>query len=200
MIVGITGGIGSGKSTVTSIFQEFGYSVVDADKISKNSLDYGTETYKKIVRRFGDHILYEDRRINRSYLAQIVFSNPEKLSDLNKITHEAVREQALQEISELKDKGITRIAYDCPLPVEKGFLDLVDYVTVVLAPLDRRFTFIKKRNPHMTDQMIQERMKNQLSDEEYLSIADYVVDNSGSMEELRCRVKAVISKIEECEI
>ena len=61
MIVGITGGIGSGKSTVTSIFQEFGYSVVDADKISKNSLDYGTETYKKIVRRFGDHILYEDQ-------------------------------------------------------------------------------------------------------------------------------------------
>lgn len=197
MIVGITGGIGSGKSSVTKIFQEFGYKVVDADQISKNSLEYGTKTYYEVVKRFGEDILYEDGGINRSYLAQIVFSDPEKLSDLNLITHRVVREQAKREITHLLDNGFSHIAYDCPLPVEKGFLDLVNFVVVVRTPMEKRIYWIKKRNPSMDEQKTQERMKNQLSDEEYMNIADYTIENTGSLEDLRQEVINVITTIKE---
>lgn len=196
MIIGITGGIGSGKSTVARIFKEFGYSLVDADQISRSSLDYGTKTYHQVVRRFGEEILFENGHINRSYLAEIVFSDREKLNDLNRITHNAVREQVLQEIEQLQNNGFSHIAYDCPLPVRNGFLDLVDFVTVVWAPLEKRISMIKKRNPSMDEEQIRERMKNQLSDEEYLSIADFKVENTGSAEQLRQEVIKLIMELD----
>lgn len=196
MIIGITGGIGSGKSTVTRIFQEFGYSIVDADKIAKNIMNYGTETYYETVERFGDGIVNEDKSINRSKLAELVFNDREKLSHLNRITHKAVREQALREINELKRRGTLRIAYDCPLPVKNGFIDLVDVVVVVWAPFEKRISLIKGRDPHMSDQKIQSRMNNQMNDEEYLSIADHVIENTGTMEQLRQKTINLILKVE----
>jgi dephospho-CoA kinase len=196
MIVGITGGIGSGKSTVTKIFHKFGYSIVDADKIARNMLEYGTETYHEAVNCFGQGILYEDGRINRSKLAEIVFNDSEKLAKLNRITHKAVREIALKEIEDLKEKGLHRIAYDCPLPVEKGFLDIVDIVVTVWAPLNKRLDLIKARNPNMSEERIRSVMKNQMSDDEYFRIADYIIENTETLEDLSRKTEAIIKKIE----
>jgi len=195
MIVGITGVMGSGKSTVTAIFQSEGYAVVDADKISRNIMDPQSEVYKNVLDEFGTSVLNSEKRIDRLKLSELVFNNPIKLTKLNEITHKAILKKVTLEIDDLKRRGENYIAYDCPLPVKHGFMDVVDVIVVVIAPMERRISFIKKRNPNLSIEQIKSRIKNQMSDDEYKNIADYVIENTGSKEELEEKTKKIINNL-----
>jgi len=186
-IIGITGGIGSGKSTVARILRVLGAKVIDADKIAREVTAKGQPALDEIVEYFGKDILNEDGELDRKKLGKIVFEDKEKLKVLNSITHKYVIERIINELERLKEENANIIVLDVPLPVEHGFLDVVDEVWLVTANKDTRIKRIMERSGLTYEEVIK-RMEAQKSDEEYLKIADEVIYNDGSMEELESTV------------
>ncbi|NLG88371.1 MAG: dephospho-CoA kinase [Clostridiaceae bacterium] len=191
MIIGITGGIGSGKSTVSKILSEYGAKVISADKIAREVVMPGMEAYNRIVRTFGEGILDEDRKINRKKLGDIVFNDPELLKKLNEFTHGAVAERISRELDILRREGIDFIVVEAVVPIQHGFLDLVDTVWVVIADEQIREKRIMARNNY-TEQEAKQRIKAQMSDQMYISLADKIIYNNGTIEELRSLIREVL--------
>ena len=191
MIIGITGGIGSGKSTVTQILSEYGAKVISADKIAREVVMPGMEAYNQIVRTFGEGILDEDGNINRKKLGDIVFSDTDLLKKLNEFTHGAVAERIGRELDILRSKGIDFIAIEAVVPIQHGFLDLVDTAWAVIADEQIRKMRIMARNKY-TEQEAMQRIKAQMSDQMYISLADKIIYNNGTIEEIRTLVWEVL--------
>ncbi|MDI9483608.1 MAG: dephospho-CoA kinase [Bacillota bacterium] len=191
MIIGITGGIGSGKSTVSRILSEHGAEIILADKIAREVVMPGMKAYNQIVRTFGRDILDEDGSINRKKLGDIVFSDPELLKKLNGFTHGAVAERISQKLDALRNEGTDFIVIEAVVPIQHGFLDLVDTVWVVIADEQIRKRRIIARNNY-SEQEAMQRIKAQMSDRMYISIADKIIYNNGSIEDLRALVWEVL--------
>jgi dephospho-CoA kinase len=183
-IIGVTGGIGSGKSAVSRILKDLGAAVINADDLAKSVTRAGGKAFKELVDYFGDEIINANGELDRTRLASLVFADEAKLRALNSITHKYVSEKIYETVLSLKESGKFGIAaIDAPIPLEKGFLDLADEVWVVVADKDVRIKRVMERSGFSYDD-VSARINAQLSDEEYAGLADEVLDNNGTVEEL----------------
>ncbi len=181
LVVGLTGGIGSGKSTVSSLLTERGALVVDTDVVARQVVAPGGPAYDALVDRFGP-TLASDRRA----LAGVVFSDPSALADLNAIVHPAVREEVARRMAELRDDGADVVVLAVPLLVETGGAYGVDAVVVVDCPEEiavRRL--VEQRGMDEAD--VRRRMAAQASRDERTAIADVVIHNDSSMDDLEAQ-------------
>ena len=191
MYLGLTGGIGSGKSTAARMFADLGAIVIDADAIAKEVLEPGQVGYELVINNFGEEILDSSGNIDRVILAGKVFENSTKLKELEEIVHPAVANKVAQ-IRESLPASST-IIYDTPLLIEKSLQHQFDQVIVVLAPDTLRTQRLLARGLAQND--IIARMDNQATDQQRREIANYVIDNSSTLVELREEVQKVWTQV-----
>jgi len=185
--LGLSGGIGSGKSTVAKILSELGAVVIDADAIAKEVLEPGQVGYESVVHAFGESVLDTTGNIDRKQLAAAVFQDTSQLALLEAIVHPAVSARVTQIRESLPANSI--VVYDTPLLVEKQLQDQFDKVMIVIADVDVRRSRLVGRGLDTSD--IAARIANQVTDEQRMAIADFVVTNNGSLQELREHVTQV---------
>ncbi len=185
--VGLTGGIGSGKSTVARLLAEHGALVIDADRIAREVVEPGQPALAEIAQRFGDDVIAPDGHLDRGALAAIVFHDTAALSDLNVITHPRIAARTAELIDAAPDDAV--VVYDMPLLVENNLAEGWDVVIVVEADRDVRVHRLIKRGLDEAD--IEARMGRQATDEQRRAVADVVIDNSGSLDALRLAVDTV---------
>lgn len=197
-IIGITGGIGSGKSTVSGALRDLGAVVVDADVISRNVTAVGTKAYNELVEYFGNEIVKENGELDRKKLAAISFNDKVKLHALNCITHKYIAEKIYDTVELIKNSGKSDIiVIDAAIPLEKGFIDLADEIWVVECERDKRIKRIMERSGY-TYEEAESRINSQLSDEEYADLADEILYNNDSLEALeQAVVKLFLQKKQE---
>lgn len=181
-VLGLTGGSGSGKSTAAVILHEYGAYIIDADKIARDIVAPGETAYKKIVAYFGNGILQNDGTLNRKKLAEIVFSDKEKLEKLNEITHSEIFAITKKLVNEHKDSLCVidaPLLFDCP-----EILELCDKTAVVTADEDLRIERIVRRDG-ISEELAKKRIAAQKPQEYLVSRADIVWENNGNTENLR---------------
>jgi len=191
-VIGLTGGIGSGKSTVSALLSELGATIICADTIGRHVLDRDSEAYREVIDKFGSEYLDGLGNIDRRRLAQFVFSNPDALKKLNAITHPRITLEVKKRINEVR--GVMVI--DAALLIEVGLHALADEVWLVVADRDIRLKRTAARDG-LTFAEIEDRMAAQGTDEEKLKIADRVIDNSGDLESLKRTVKKYYGEFNE---
>jgi len=182
-IIGVTGPIGSGKSTLSSYFAKKGAKVIDADLLYREVVQKGRPALNEIVDFFGNEVLDKEGWLDRKKLGQIVFEDKAKLEVLNEITHKYIIEEILNEVKKARESNAKFLVIECPIPVKHGFIDLVDEVYVVVADEKVRAERIMKRNNLSFDDAMK-RIRSQLTNDEYISIADKVIRNEWDVESL----------------
>jgi dephospho-CoA kinase len=185
LLVGLTGGIGSGKSTVSAMLAERGAEVVDADQIAREVVLPGQPAWHKIRDHFGAGLLRLDGSIDRKALAEIVFDDPAKLGLLNEITHPPMFERIADRLEGARDRDVI-VVLDAALLIETGLAQRVDVLLVVDLPEGVQVRRLEAKG--MPAEQAWARIAAQLSREERLVHADLVIDNSGTVEELAGRV------------
>lgn len=185
ILVGLTGGIGAGKSTVSALLAARGAVVVDADAIVRELQEPGSELLERIAARFGGEVIAADGSLDRAAVAAIVFADPAALKDLNRIVHPAVRDEMARRV-EAERGGERVVVLDIPLLTENPRSDLAA-VIVVDVPVEVAVERLVSQRG-MTDADARARIANQASREERLALATHVIDNSGSLEQLERRV------------
>lgn len=190
MIIGLTGGIGSGKSVVGRMLAELGAHVIDTDKVGHRVYEPGSEGFTRIVGAFGRSIVAPDGAIDRKKLGAIVFADAERRAALNAIVHPLIFGEIMREIAECRNAGFTgHIVLEAPILVEAKGTGLVDQIWVVAAPPDAvRGRLATDRG--MTRAEIEARVAAQLDDAERRRHADVVIENDGDLASLRKVVEA----------
>ncbi|WP_414119959.1 dephospho-CoA kinase [Corynebacterium nuruki] len=187
-IIGLTGGIGSGKSTVSARLAELGATVVDADLISREVVEPGEPALAELGETF-DGVLTADGTLDRAELARQAFSSPEGTAKLNAITHPRIRERTVRQFREAAEAGARYLVYDMPLLIENKETDKVQTVLVVDAPDELRIRrLVDQRGLDEAD--ARRRIAAQIDRETRLAAADTVLDNSGTREDLIAQVDA----------
>ena len=192
LIIGLTGGIASGKSTVASMLKKEGITVIDADVESRLAVEKGEEAYDRIVNHFSKNILLEDGSINRAKLGEIIFNNNEERMKLNEIVHPAVRKRMLQRKENAINKGESVIILDIPLLFESEFTELVDKTLLVFVDEDIQLQRLMERN-HYSRQEALARIHSQMPLIEKKRLADVIIDNNGSIEQTELQLKHVLT-------
>lgn len=190
-VLGLTGGIGTGKSAVARCFREEGIPVVDADGISRDILEPGRDAYRRVVRRFGTKILRTDGSIDRSRLGELVFADPAARSDLETITHPAILEGIVRALRTLEREGHRIAIVEAALIHEKARGDLFEAVIGVRCDPSRQVERIMERDGISREQA-QSRIRAQMDPEQKARASDYRIDNSGDFESTRRQVVALI--------
>ncbi|HEX2924865.1 MAG TPA: dephospho-CoA kinase [Ruminiclostridium sp.] len=193
-ILGITGGIGSGKSTVSFILKEMGAVVIDADLISREVVKPGQRALEELTQEFGGDILDDCGQLKRKVLADKVFTDDSKLRILNSIVHKYVARKIKDNVEEQLQKQTRVIVIDAPIPIKTGFLDLCDKVWTVSASMEARIERVMRRNG-MTREEAVSRIRSQISDEEYISIADTVINNNDDVPTLKKEVQIQFARL-----
>ncbi len=191
MYLGLSGGIGCGKSTVAKIFADLGAVVIDADAIAKEVLEPGQVGYENVIHTFGESVLDTSGNIDRKKLAELVFQDPSQLTKLEEIVHPAVIARVTQIRESLPETAV--VVYDTPLLVEKELQEQFDKVLIVFADLDLRKERLVNRGLLMPD--IEARIASQATDDQRTEVADFVLVNNGSLQELRDNVTKVWRQI-----
>ena len=193
-IIGLTGGTGSGKSTVSKFLAHLGAVVIDADKVGHEVFKPGTKAWQEVVDAFGQGIISADGTIDRRKLGEIVFSNPDARAKLNQVMHPLIYEQVKSRIEEYGRKGVAIIIVEAPLLLEVGWKSLVDEVWVTSAS---EATVIKrlKEQKGLSETQSLARIRAQLTDEERIRQADVVIDTDCALDELKERVEALWRKL-----
>lgn len=187
-VIGLTGGIGSGKSTVSQLLAELGAVVLDADKVGHQAYQPGTETWKEVVAAFGEEVVAPDGTIDRKKLGAIVFADPESLARLNRILHPRMFDMMKAEIEEYRRQGAEVVVLEAAILLEAGWTPLADeiWVTEASEPTVVRRT---KERTGLPEEQIRARIRSQLSTEERAKQASVVITNDGDLEELREKVE-----------
>ncbi|PAC98363.1 dephospho-CoA kinase [Bacillus paralicheniformis] len=191
LVIGLTGGIASGKSTVAQMFQQCGITVVDADVIAKEAVEQGMPAYHKIAETFGQGVLLETGGIDRRKLGEIVFTNEEKRMQLNAIVHPEVRKMMIKQRDEAIRAGERFVVLDIPLLYESGLEHLTDKVIVVWVPMELQLERLMKRN-RLTEDEALNRIHTQHSLDEKKKKADAVIDNSGSLKDTEAQLHQLL--------
>lgn len=186
--IGLTGGIGSGKSEVSRRLSAKGAVVVDADAIAREVVEPGTPGLARVVAEFGDDVLRPDGSLDRPKLGSVVFADPEKLAALNAIVHPLVGERVAELQAQAPDDAI--LVYDVPLLVENDLAPMYDVVVVVDASDDVRIRRLAEHRG-MPEADAKARIAAQASREQRLAVADIVIVNEGTLDELAARVDEV---------
>ncbi|MGW3009758.1 dephospho-CoA kinase [Streptomyces sp. NPDC001219] len=190
--VGLTGGIGAGKSEVSRLLASYGAVIVDADKIAREVVEPGTPGLAAVVDEFGDEILASDGTLDRPKLGGIVFSDPEKLKALNAIVHPLVGARSAELEASAGPDAV--VVHDVPLLTENGLAPLYDLVVVVdAAPPTQLDRLVRLRG--MAEDEAKSRMAAQATREQRLAVADLVIDNDGPLEALEPQVRAVWERL-----
>ena len=195
MLVGLTGGLASGKSLVAEYMKSLGARVIDADYTARAVVQVGEPAYNDIVAEFGTGVLNEDETINRSALGKIVFSAPEKLKKLNSITHPRIRERTLEEIRQIQEAQPERIILNVvPLLIEEGMYKQMDKIIVVTADEELRINrYIEREGKTKEDAL--NIIDKQMKDEEKIKYADFVLVNNGTLAEIKEKAREVYDSL-----
>jgi dephospho-CoA kinase len=194
LVIGLTGGIAAGKSTVARMFAELGAAVLDADDLSRLVAADQPEVLARLVEAFGASILDEQGRLHRGHLGRIVFSDDEARRRLEAITHPAIVTAARRRIEALRGEGHALIVYEAALLVESGRHREMDRVVVVTAEEEERLRRLCERNSLTRGEAL-DRLRAQLPQEIKAASADYLIDNSGPLEETRRQVVQVFRQL-----
>lgn len=192
-VVGLTGPIGAGKSTVAATLRELGARVLDADAIARDEQSRGTTGYSAIVQQFGTKVLGEDKEIDRRKLADIVFADPRRLEQLEKILHPRVIARILEARKMLPGDQV--LVVEAIKLVETSLRSVCDRIWVVLAPRDQLLSRLATRG--MSEAGVAARLAAQASEDEFRQAADLVIENDGDRDALRAAVVAGWSKVRE---
>lgn len=193
LVIGLTGGMGAGKSTVARLFEDLGAHVVDADAIAREVVEPGEPALDAIATEFGQDVLTDDGALDRAAMAAIVFADRDRLTTLEGITHPAIRDRIEQRLAEHAgaDDGEERIVVlDHPLLVETGLADELKVVVVVTAPEGLRVARLSEGRG-IDEGDARARMRNQAPDEQREASATHVIVNDGDLDDLAARVEAV---------
>ncbi|MDQ0208088.1 dephospho-CoA kinase [Alkalicoccobacillus murimartini] len=182
MIIGLSGGIASGKSTVASMIKQVGIPVVDADVIAKEVMQPEGAAYKQVVSTFGREILHQDGTINRAALGDRIFTNEEDRKTLNAIVHPVVREQMLQSAKMYQEQGHRHVILDIPLLYESNLFHMVDKVLLVYVEPDLQLKRLISRD-QSGEKQARARISSQIPIDQKVDRADGVIYNNGSTEE-----------------
>ena len=187
-VIGLTGGIGSGKSTVSQFLAELGATIIDADKIGHEVLKPDTEVWREVVVTFGKQIVAANGTIDRKNLGAIVFSNPEARAQLNQIMHPRIYEMVKAQLAEYQRQGTNVVVVEAPLLVEADWTLLVDEVWVTTAAEDIVLKRLRERTG-LSKAESQARIRAQLPSEEKIKSADVVIDTDCDLDELKAKVR-----------
>jgi dephospho-CoA kinase len=193
-VIGLTGGIGSGKSTVSRFLAELGAVIIDADKIGHEVYRPDTDTWRKLVKTFGRGILAADNTIDRKKLGAIVFSNEEELKRLNAIIHPQITEIIKKQIDDYRRKDAKVIVLDAPVLLEAHANNLTDEVWVVVADDDNVIKRAVARTG-LREEQIRDRIRAQMSKTERIKNAQVIIYNDGTPEDLRGKIKKLWEQI-----
>lgn len=198
IIIGITGGIATGKSTISQIIKEQGYTVIDSDEVARDVVSRNSKGLKRVIDEFGENLLNDDGTLDRVELGNVVFNNEEKRELLNKILHPLIRESLVEKIEEVKKKS-SLVFVDIPLLFESR--DNLERAGIVFQEVwlayinkEKQIKRLMKRNDLNFDQAVK-RIESQLDIEEKRKLADEVIDNSGDIENTRIQVLQLLDKV-----
>jgi len=195
LLVGLTGGVASGKSTVSRILEGEGAILIDADQIARALARPGSPVFLELIRAFGEKILREDGSLDRKALAARVFSDPEQRSVLNRILHPRIKEEIRRRVREVVERDPAAIVIiDAALLIEAGHDQEMDKVIVVTSRAEQQIKRLKERNG-MAPEEAERILASQMPQEEKLKVADFVLRNEGSLEETAKRTKEVFQKL-----
>ncbi|KAG5343006.1 Dephospho-CoA kinase [Termitomyces sp. T112] len=195
LVIGLTGGIATGKSSVSKLLKAKNVHIVDADLLARAAVLPGTKALRKIVKEFGPEILLEDGGLNRKKLGEIVFNDEAKRKKLNAIVHPAVRWAMFRKIVEHYTSSEKYCVLDVPLLIEGGLWKWVGQVVVVYCSVDIQLQRLMNRD-NCTREEALARINAQMPIAEKVAYADYVIDNSGTPQELSAQVDAFVEKLD----
>ena len=195
-VIGLTGGIASGKTTVTRFFRENAIPVIDADLLGHRTYEPGTETYRAVVRAFGEEIVAADGTIDRRVVGAKVFGKPEELKRLTDIVWPGIRRLAREELSALETAGNELAMLEAAVLFEAGWEDLCDEIWVVVVEPDLAVKRLAERN-NLDEAAARARIASQLSNAERVAKADLVIENNNSLADLETRIGAAWSELQQ---
>ena len=193
-VIGLTGGMGSGKSTVSQLLAEFGAVVIDADKVGHEAYQHGTKTWQELVAAFGEQIVAADGSIDRRKLGAIVFGSPEQLARLNRIVHPRMFEMMQDRIQQYRQQGVKVVVLDAAILFEANWTPLVEEVWVVVASETAVVARARARTG-LPEEQIRSRLRSQMPVEDKIKRADVVIRNEGKVEDLRKQVEGLWARI-----
>jgi len=197
LLVGLTGGIATGKSVVASMLEELGAPIVDFDLLARLVVEPDKPAWQDIVEHFGENILYNDRTIDRKRLGEIVFNDPDQRRRLESFTHPRIREEFDRQIAAIRDREPTAIVQAVvPLLIESGMQSLFDHVVVVHVSEETQIERLMARDGLSRDGAIA-RVRSQLPIDDKAAFADTVIDNSGTLAETRHQVDELWQRLRE---
>jgi dephospho-CoA kinase len=192
-VIGLTGGIGSGKSTVSRFLAELGAVIIDADKIGHQVLETDSEARRQVVVAFGKKVLTPEGHINRKKLGKLVFKEREALSRLNRIMHPRIYDAIKAQLEQHRKQGADMVVIEAPLLIEAGLATMVDEVWVTVAPQATVLERLEQVGMSGTEAMA--RIGSQLPAEERSKHADVVIDTDCSLDELKGKVSRLWQRI-----
>jgi dephospho-CoA kinase len=193
-VIGLTGGIGSGKSTVSQFLKELGVVIIDADKVGHEVFEPDTDAWREVVAAFGLEIVKPDGDIDRKKLGKIVFGEPKALARLNKIMHPRIYAQVKAKVEEYRRRGVKVVALEVPLLVEADWASLVNEVWVTVAPESTVVRRLKEKGG-LSEPEILARIRSQLPSAERIKHADVVIDTDCDLAELKEKVKRLWDRL-----
>ncbi|QDG54214.1 dephospho-CoA kinase [Persicimonas caeni] len=196
VIVGLTGGIASGKSTVANMMAELGARIIDADVIARKIVEPGEPAWEDIREAFGDEVLRDDDTLDREALGKVVFGDREARKKLESITHPRIGQRMMERAQQIRSEGHHWVIYDAALIVENGIHEWLDSLIVVAADRDVQIKRVMERDNMSHDEAVQ-RLDAQMPLEEKIAVADYVIDNNGTLQQTREQVEQIYQQIEE---
>lgn len=192
-VIGLTGSIGSGKSTVAAILSENGAYIIDADKVGHELYYKRGPAWEALIAAFGDEVLDDDGNIDRSKLAAMVFRDNERLSILNAIVHPLIKQEVSRRLNNARQAGIRLAIVEAALLIEAGWHEMVDEVWLVTADEEVRLRRIMQRNGISADEA-RRRVQSQIPDAEKAKYADIIIANNGSIDDLKRKVEEVLKR------
>jgi dephospho-CoA kinase len=193
LIIGLTGGIATGKTTASLFFSEHGIPVIDADIIAREVVMPGKEAYEKIVAFFGTEILHADKTLNRAQLGEIIFNDTEKRLMLNKIVHPAVRLEMKKQAEQYLNAGHPFVIMDIPLLFESKLTHMVDQTWLIYTKPDIQLKRLMERDGYSEKQALS-RIQSQMPIDEKKKLADVVIENNGTKAQLNENLMSLLTK------
>ena len=195
LVVGLTGGVASGKTVVSQVLKEEGAYLIDADQIARTLVQPRTPVWDELRRTFGEDILGENGSIHRKKLAARIFSNPDERDLLNRILHPRIKQQMDRRVEEIREEDPDAIVViDAALLVESGNYREMDKVIVIATTETKQIERLRGRQG-LSEEEARRMVSSQISAEERLKVADYVIQNEGSLEETRKRAKEIFQEL-----
>lgn len=193
MIIGLTGSIASGKSTISQLLKDKGFHIIDADLVARKVVEQGSPTLGEIAKKFGNEVLLPDGALNREALGALIFHNPAKRKQLNELMHPAIRQEMLAQQDDLMKQGIETIVMDIPLLFESRLQHFVQKILVVSVTEEIQLERLIKRNS-LSEEEAKARIRSQLPVSEKEKAADAVIYNNGSIEESKIQLEQILKE------